>query len=611
MEFNKQQKRIYSKIQKFSRSKNGRYKILIMGPSGSGKTTVVIKSLIDNADRSFGDLNVCFCAFTNKATKVLKDMVGSLRKAQNPSLNLDRFEFITIHSMLKLEPNTVDLSGVKKKSKSYETFIRRLEASRYENIYSWDSLKLLLNIDTKYNSKNQSCTNQSCIDQDQSRVSPDQSQDDLLLFSYDYKKLENIKKYDIIVIDECSTVSRELYVYIESTLIYARYELNHIIKVIFIGDYYQLPPVREYKSIVFELAIKNRWPVYKLIKVVRSKTNQIDKVNKKFLDFINTKIKSKTLKISDIEDPYKILKYSLFKNQPYDNIYINSQLLFFKKYVNLLTEDKIIITYSNGNCDKTNLSIQKLIDNKIGLSRDPDAKHASAYKNTPIMIWFKKGDRIMVQSPIEVPNYTVVKMLHTIIKPEKNSENENALQYENVHCISEFKKKNKVYNGDIYLVLKQEKIKVRSVLNSLDSLFKKSNSHTIPSAFTGQLLTLISAENYNKYDYKKTLELSIQLIHVDTLEVEKTRRLIKKILCYDLYSNYINLFRKNFTVFKRGYCVTCYKIQGGEFKHVFVNLKSFWACLSTDKKNNYKAKLLFSAFYTAATRSSSRLYLYW
>ena len=89
----------------------------------------------------------------------------------------------------------------------------------------------------------------------------------------------------------------------------------------------------------------------------------------------------------------------------------------------------------------------------------------------------------------------------------------------------------------------------------------------------------------------------------------------------------MNIFRKNFTTFKRGYCITCYKVQGSEFKHVFVNLKSFWSCLLSNKtikfdkaiKNNKStlvinkknARLLFSAFYTAATRPSDRLYLYW
>ena len=75
-------------------------------------------------------------------------------------------------------------------------------------------------------------------------------------------------------------------------------------------------------------------------------------------------------------------------------------------------------------------------------------------------------------------------------------------------------------------------------------------------------------------------------------------------------------FKKYFTTFKRGYCLTCYKIQGSEFKHVFVNFKSFWACLLNEKNkdNNIiekNIKLLFSAIYTACTRSTNYLYLYW
>ena len=587
MKLNKNQKKIKKKIYKFYKSnddKNG--KMLVIGPSGSGKTTTIVKSLIE-----INNINVCFCAFTNKATKVLKNMVKNLIEDKNKNIKMD---FLTIHSLLKLEPNTIEINDKNKKDKSIINHI-------FENVYDWKNLKkLLIN--------------------DRSEILNPKNNEDLLLFIYNYSKLESLAEFDIIVIDECSTISRELYLYIESTIRFISDKFNHKIKIIFLGDYYQLPPVKEYRSIIFDLATKEKWKIYKLIKIMRSKTTQIDKVNLKFLNFINRKIKLRSLKVSDIEFPHNILKSKDFLS--YNNLYIDSQKTFLNKYAKLQTEDKIIITYSNNNCDKINVKIQKIIDeiNNINRNPDPDYSDLKYFNRTTPMIWFKVNDRVMVKSPIETPSYRIIEF--NLDKTESISSYINlCIEDESVtpvYCVSfsdnlkngKRKERKKIYNGDIFVVKKEKKIKVRTALNSLDDKYSE-----IPASFIGQILTLVAIEDLpqdRSCNPNITRSEAIELIHVDTLEVEKTRRIIKKKLSYKDYIEIMHLFRKNFTTFKRGYCVTCYKIQGSEFKHVFVNLKSFWSSLLPDnKKNKDNARLLFSAFYTAATRSTSRLYLYW
>lgn len=568
MELNQQQQKIYNKIQKFCI--NDKKKMLVVGPSGSGKTTVITNALADFLDTQ-SNYKICFCAFTNKATKVLKDMI--VRRLSKD--NIANMEFSTIHSLLKLEPNTIDSSIIKSKR-----LLERLKEEKYKKIYDWENLKELLP-----NTSNTSDTNY---------------EDDILMFDYNFKKLEDLE-FDILVIDECSTVSRELYVYLESTIRYLQ-DKNHNTKIIFLGDYYQLPPVKEYKSIVFEMATKKKWPLFKLTKVMRSKSTQVDKVNKQFLEFILRKVKTKKLNIISISTPYKILDPVDLSDE--DSTYINNQTIFFKKYAEISTEDKIIITYTNGNCDKTNVSIQNLIDKKLNVIRDPDPEYSASYQKVSTMIWFKEKDRLVIQSPIEVPTY--------IIKTIEGKE---------TYCVSFTNKDTngdaeKVYNGDIFIVKKQKRINVRTVLNSSDQS-SSTGKTKMRTSFQGQILTLAGIENLSSDKAITDIEKTIELIHVDTLEIEKTRRNIRKNMRYRDYADILNLFRKNFTVFKRGYCVTCYKAQGSEFKHVFVNLKSFWYCLllsDASKKRDIKsnnARMLFSAFYTAATRSSNRLYLYW
>ena len=128
-------------------------------------------------------------------------------------------------------------------------------------------------------------------------------------------------------------------------------------------------------------------------------------------------------------------------------------------------------------------------------------------------------------------------------------------------------------------------------------------------------MTVARIEN-NFEEKHSLLNEDIKLLHVDTLELEKLKRLIRRKIYHIDYNSSIRIFKKNFTTFKRGYCLTCYKIQGSEFKHVFVNLKSFWACLLNNRFTENETvekniKLLFSAFYTACTRSTRNLYLYW
>lgn len=77
---------------------------------------------------------------------------------------------------------------------------------------------------------------------------------------YDKKRLPTISEYEIIFIDECSMVNEDLF-----TLL-AQEAIKHGVKIIFIGDPVQLPPVKEDGSITFSSG-----NVVKLTKLVRQK----------------------------------------------------------------------------------------------------------------------------------------------------------------------------------------------------------------------------------------------------------------------------------------------------------------------------------------------------
>ena len=81
----------------------------------------------------------------------------------------------------------------------------------------------------------------------------------------DPSKKKNVYSYDIIIIDECSMISKKILSILTS--------LSQRIKgkIIFIGDKYQLPPVNEPISDVFDLPVKKM----NLTKIVRCSDNVV------------------------------------------------------------------------------------------------------------------------------------------------------------------------------------------------------------------------------------------------------------------------------------------------------------------------------------------------
>ena len=525
MKLTQNQKRVYSKLHKFLKNKKYR-NIIILGPSGSGKTTVVTRAVFDYcAKNNIAAENVHFCAFTNKATKVIKDMVSKL-------IDENKFAFSSIHALLQLKPNTIsadDVSNNKKKSYIIKARLRR-------SIYDYDKLGHYI----KFN-----------------KESTNNAKDDILQFKFDYRELTNFYKIQIIVIDECSTISRELFVYIESVVRWIFDNTGHAIKIIYLGDYYQLPPVGEDESIIFKFG--SDWPLYKLDKVMRANTSLIEDVNRSYLEFIDKYVKSKKLSARRIETPYMIIKN--------EDAYIDNYSSFLNHYVNLKEEDKIIITYTKKNCDKLNKSIQAIIDNNNNISRPPDIEYPSSYISPSLSLL--KNDRIILDRSIIEPSFIVKNEVYHISENKLNS--------------------NRLFNGDVFIIEEIKKVKISTCLNKFD----------IPKTFNGELIKIRPMFGTQIYT----------IFNLNNKLVEDSRILIRRLATWDDYTDIISSFRSSFTTIKRGHCITCFKAQGSEYKHVYVNLKSFWASLLSNRRS--KPRQLFSAFYTASTRASERLYLYY
>jgi hypothetical protein len=542
LNLNEAQTNAYHNLRKFILSEKN-YNFLLLGPAGSGKTTVIVNAFNDSKYR------IAFCAFTNKATQVLKKISNKF------NIRFDA-EFMTIHKLLALELKYLDK----------ETEIA---------------------------------------------------------FNFDKNKVEHLKEYDIIIFDECSTISKELYKYICESWQYIKFAHDIKLKFIFLGDYWQLPPVGEDKSIIFEEAIKNKWLVSKLEAVMRASNNTTAEINKNMLLYIN---------LFKNNDP---ILNNFVKNYPYNLLDIK-----YKKYLSLddllnhyintwknINNDTIILTYTRTNCERTNFAIQDRIDMKEGREL-PESRND---------IKFYKGDRCCIDKPVEVYKIKEIKDTDPIDGKEsknnkdtdpidgKESKNNKAIgdlssSYINIYTslldeanntnnsdndIKEVKNIRTVtldtttdeilYNGEIFDIIEVEDVKIVTTLNKFGYM---------PKYFNGQILRICKINDYSTI---------YEILHIPDSVIDDAKKSIRRNERKMFYINLMADFVKRHAKLSYGYCMTIYKSQGSEYHTVYINLNSIkWSIVGSSNTGTMQKKiLLFKTTYTAISRATNNILCCW
>jgi ATP-dependent exoDNAse (exonuclease V) alpha subunit len=458
--------------------------MLLLGCAGSGKTTVVI-----NAFHNSG-LQLAFCAFTNKATQVLR--------AASVKFNLNiQVDFLTIHKLLGLEPRLINSE---------------------------------------------------------------------LVFLYDVERAIDLLKYDVVIFDECSTISKELVAHLYHAHNHYEQQRETKLKFIFLGDYWQLPPVGEQTSKIFELATSQRWIVNKLSVVMRSANDKIRLLNHKLTEF------SGLFKTGDQR------VYDLVHNYPFDlipdrDMYRSDQAQFYREYLSDFYSgsdsgsdsktadqkaDVCILTYSRKNCIKTNTAIQNLINERAG--RDAADEKVSR---------FYAGDRCVVDRPVLVYGLVVKNGYYEFGTPTGAT----------------------LYNGEIFTVVSAEPANFKTAVNK-----PRFNNGQY---FSGQLLTIKAGDQLYTVPFVPAADQYKALFNVK-------RRVPKA-----AYTAISMTMTDTMPVFDYGYCITLYKSQGSEWRKVYVNLSSIRYSTLGEEVTPADLKLLFKATYTAVTRAKEELVLYW
>jgi hypothetical protein len=471
-------------INKFLQSDENKF--LLLGCAGSGKTTVITYAFTNSI------MKIAFCAFTNKATQVLKTISDKFH------INFNA-EFFTIHKLLSLEPKYLD---------------------------------------------------------NESELS----------FIFTKNKLEHLRNYDVIIFDECSTISAELYNYISQAYDYMLFAHNHKLKFIFLGDYWQLPPIGEDISVIFTESRLHNWPIAKLTKVMRSKNDQITTLNTSLLNYIDMfRYASESKNRESIDNFIIEYPYNLITDKSH---YLHNAVDLYDIYLDTMknkTQDIIILTYSNVNCIKTNHAIQDRID--AIASRDSNRTYLRFYP----------GDRCCIDKPIEVFNISTIldesnKQLYTIISNTTNTH---------------------IYNGEIFDIINTEDTNIKTMLNYA--------KYGTPPYFPAQIL-----------DIRRITDNSIfRIIHIDKSHILDARKKIRPRVYRSEYINLMTSFIKIFPSLSYGYCITLYKSQGSEYNTVLINLLSIKYSLTQNKTTIVEKKALLRATYTALSRASHVVNVLW
>ncbi len=378
-----------------------------------------------------------------------------------------------------------------------------------------------------------------------------------IAFTFDRSKIENLKEYDVIIFDECSTISKELYKYIREASEYIKFEHNHRLKYIFLGDYWQLPPIGEEKSVIFATSVEEKWAIAKLTKVMRSANETMLSINNNMLDWIPK------FKIGEVRNFIQKYPYNLVPKALGEYLHLDEFLDQYMTTWQTQTPDCVILTYSRANCEKNNQSIQDRIDARAG--REILSKRET--------LRFYAGDRCCIDRPID---------LFSIVKKK------NAIALDESLNIS-------LYNGEIFDIVDVEDVQILTPLNKLSYIVDN---------FEGQRLTIKRIND--------PLE-RFEILHIPEEQINIARDLIKKNERRMFYLQIMSDYIKKYPKLDYGYCMTIYKSQGSEFHSVFVNLNSIkWSVVGSSNTADIKKKAgLFRTTYTALSRASNKLYCFW
>jgi len=360
---------------------------------------------------------------------------------------------------------------------------------------------------------------------------------------------------DVYIIDESSMINQELLNIILNNL-----KLKHLI---FVGDKYQLPPVKEMFSPVFSLSYKT----IALEKIMRTEKN-LESFQK--LRLLIKKYEEENYK-APLNEIYEILSvFKLFEEADFPNFFntYTKERFDLKKNIKIGSFTNNFVTYYNMHFR----TFDEEVENKNDI--------------------YSKGDKLILNNPY---NYLLF------------APNDKLLEN---HF---FAASNILKNGEEIKINEVKKIKLE--LNKMYEIHKAYN----------KVISKIDSKNFLILPkHLKKMVLEVELIKANgsgklflTTSNEETKNLIKEL--FDLAKSYTlvesnkkarkSLWRTVYSISDKiievnyAYASTIHKLQGQTLDEIFLDIRDFMQLYKTDYN------LFLRLLYVGITRTSNEVYI--
>lgn len=408
----------------------------------------------------------------------------------------------------------------------------------------------------------------------------------LLGYTIDYdktgKKIFGKKKrvlmynYNIIVIDECSMISSDII-----TELFNEIYKNptKIIKIIFLGDPAQLPPVNEQLSKLFNNSLPNFNSII-LQKIVRNKDTDVNNLCGDVRKWITSNNIPHFMRYNGNVKLYKYDKQSNKTNTKWYSDYVECL-----KRNTQNNESTVILTWTNEQCR---------IYNK--LTRNMVLRNSSAKM-------YDTGDILIFNSYYKLPNNG---FFHTseqikVISAEqiiKNIPIFNNTLPKYCHVVPNFDVLQEKYSGAIGYInntISKSYVAWRLTVKSLSETKNDINRES-------DIIYVIDEQSKNKFNK------DIMIINEKIMELQKVYSIIynnneiidnnvMKYVWKEVNEKFVDIFAD----VREGLCITTHKSQGSTFCDVFIDCHDIFK-----NKEEHTCK---RCLYTALTRASNGVYL--
>ena len=449
--------------------------------------------------------------------------------------------------------------------------------------------------------------------------------------------------YNLIVIDECSMLNNQIINDIVLEL-QRNYEENKKLKVIYLGDPAQLPPVNQKISKIFTRDITK----YYLEKIIRTKNNNIMDLSNQHRKWIlsgndddmpklelynsdtikihdntslwlnnfitnnskNNIILSWTNKKCNLYNDY--IRKAIFKKENLEKYELGEILIFQdyyrvklgdsdnnkdnNNYINFYTSEQVKLYDIKTRITKfDNLKVKKsssiLPENIVDIYTDYVNKLNKIIDDNPIRIYELQVRKINSDENIYVDNFNKLKK-----KIEINiykSKSKTLSEYEKLVLINNIDKNINFMNNSVY---KYHESLFNNVLND--------ENITITTIHEDDIIKyneIVEIGNVKLLKLKEKLYSKINKIKdIDNIEKCNLFSIIEKKM-NTLWKEWQNKIIDSIAQLNYGYCITVHKSQGSTFSNVYIDIADIFENKSKDE--------VLKCLYTAITRTSDSLEL--